>query len=92
MLLGKHGLDAEVCGLDRLAFTIQAASPEQWHSLFGEIIRTRGDLRYQVAPRYRYDERWADLALCLLLDGYKVGDDQLVAVDPTIEDAGASSD
>ena len=92
VLLRKHGIDAEVLDLDSLAIFIQCAPPDQFHSLFSEVIRTRGDLRNQVAPRYRYDERWADLVLCLLLDGYKVGGGQLVAVDPTIEGAEPLSD
>ena len=92
VLLRKHGIDAEIHDLDSFAVIIQFAPPDQLRSLSSEVIRTRGDLRNQVTPRYRYDERWDDLVLCLLLDGYRVGDSQLVAVDPTIEGAESLSD
>ena len=85
-------MNGEVYDLDGLAAIIQVTPPDQLSSLLSEVIRTKGDLRNQVTPRYRYDERWDDLVLCLLLDGYKVEGDQLVTVDPTIEDAGALSD
>ena len=92
VLLRKHGMNGEVYDLDGLAAIIQVTPPDQLSSLLSEVIRTKGDLRNQVTPRYRYDERWDDLVLCLFLDGYKVEGDQLVTVDPTIEDAGALSD
>ena len=92
VLLRKHGIDGEVYDLDSLAEIIQATPPDQLSSLFSEVIRTKRNLRSQVKPRYRYEESWADLKLCLFLDGYNIGDGQLVAVDPTIEDAEALSD
>jgi hypothetical protein len=56
-------------------------------SLLDEVARTEGDLRNRVAPRYRFDERWADLAKCLLLDGYLLGDKRFTPTDPSISDA-----
>ena len=71
--------------LDRLVSTIEDAQPGQLHSLLSEVVRTQGVLQNQAPTRYEYRERWKDLELCLLLDGYKVENDQLVAIDPTIE-------
>ena len=92
VLLRKHDINVPGYDLQSLADAIPVTPPDQLGSLFGEVIRTRGDLRNQVAPRYRFDQRWCDLTRCLLLDGYKVVDDQLVEVDPTIEGAEALSD
>jgi hypothetical protein len=92
VLLKKHGIEVNAYDLDSIAAMIQVTHPDQLGSLFNEVIRTRGDLRNQVTPRYRFDQRWNDLVLCLLLDGYKVGDGQLVAVDSTIEGAETLSD
>lgn len=77
----------EAFALNDLVYTIEDAQPSQLSSLLSEVIRTGGDLRNQVQPRYRYDQRWEDLKLCLLLDGYKIDRGQLIAVDPTIEGA-----
>ena len=52
------------------------ASGEQIGSVLGEALRTHGALRYQISPRYRFDERWNDLLLCLELDGYRRGVDE----------------
>lgn len=71
--------------LNHFRQVIRGATQEQLHSLLGEIARTRGDLRNQVTPRYRFDERWEDLQLCLRLDGYIVNQNGVVPVDPTIE-------
>ena len=87
LLLRKHGIYVEISGLDSIVVVVRGAEPSQLHSLLSEITRTQGDLRTRVAPRYRYDERWRDLKLCLRLDGYIVKNDQLVVVDPTIEGA-----
>ena len=87
LLLRKHGIDEDIRTLDRLVSTIEDAQPSQLRNLLIEVIRTQGDLRNQVTPKNRYDERWKDLELCLLLDGYKVAGNQLVSVDPTIEGA-----
>ena len=100
VLLVKHGVneeqnddlelqifDLEAHSFEDLCLVIKRASQDKLYSLFREILRTRGDLRNRVTPRYRYDERWNDVVHCLLMDGYLVGDDQLVSVDPSIEDA-----
>ena len=52
-----------------------------------EIVRTQGNLRSAVSPRYRFDERWTDLVQCLVLDGYVVEDREIRAGDPSIGDA-----
>jgi hypothetical protein len=64
---------------------LQGATDNQLLGLLDEIIRTQGDLRTRVAPRYRHDERWGDLVHCLSLDGYRVAAQTLIAADPTIE-------
>ncbi len=100
VLLRKHGMDgganddveSSSFGFDthdseEISSVIMCASQDQLHSLLSEILRTHSDVRYRVSPRYRHDERWHDLELCLRLDGYIVGDDQLISVDPSIEDA-----
>jgi hypothetical protein len=71
---------------------IFGATAGQLRSLLDEILRTQGDLRSRVSPRYRYDERWADLVRCLELDGYRVEGQNLQTVDPTIEHAAPLED
>ena len=64
----------------------------QVQDLINEIVRTQQYLRSMVSSGYVYDERWADLELCLSLDGYKVEGSELIPIDPTIEGATSVED
>lgn len=75
------------------------ATGEQIGDVLGEALRTSGALRYQIVPRYRFDERWNDLLLCLELDGYRRGQDEseretdtFVPTEPAIEGVQAVED
>ncbi len=91
VLLQKHGLPTVEIRYghrdDRFRSDLLTAPEDGLQSLLEEIVRTQGDLRYRVQPRYRYDERWDDLIRCLALDGYQVDVHQrmLTPIDPTIE-------
>ena len=67
-----HGLDYFGARLDRLVEAVRGAQSDRLHSLLEELFRTEGNLRYNVNPKYVYDERRADLIQCFLLDGYRV--------------------
>lgn len=71
---------------------LEAASGDQVHELLNEMIRTIGDLRSRISPRYRHDERWRDLMLCLELDGYRFVHHRLVPIGPAIEEAAPPED
>ena len=77
----------------------EAASATQLGNLVQEIARTQRALRCEVEPRYRFDQRWEDLLLCLELDGYGAepnpmlgGPTSIVAIEPTIDGAAAIDD
>jgi hypothetical protein len=54
--------------------------------LVKELARTQADLRYRVDVGQRHDQRWDDFVRCLELDDYRIEDEKLVAIDPTIGD------
>ena len=85
ILLRKHDLVAQGYDLESITEIVLDATSAQIQSLIGEILRTRQTLRYDISPRYRFDERWNVLEKSFLLDGYKIEAEQLVPVDPTIE-------
>ena len=86
-LLLKNGFPIPATGLS--AYEVESvllnAPEEQLSSLMGEILRTQGTLRYEVSPRYRFDERFDDLKRCLLLDGMRIDGRELIAIEPTID-------
>ena len=91
VLFAKHGLRLTVEGGAVLlaahnTLRNQAESPGSF-AILDEVVRTNGDLRNRVTPRYRFDERYEDLLRCLLLDGYKVEGKVLTPLDPSIADA-----
>jgi len=90
-LLDKHSLNHELVyhqvpffQTKAIKNAILSASQGQITSLLEEGIKTNGDLRARITPRYRHDERWQDLAHCLELDGYKIENDGLIQIEPTI--------
>ena len=72
LLLGKYGLSTWGTQNRNAALreAVLQASVLQLGSLVQELARTHDSMRSGVAPRYRFDERWRDLCLCLKLDGY----------------------
>lgn len=89
-LFQKHGLRLSIQG-GALLFGLNAALRDQAGSngmsaMLEEIVRTQGDLRNRVTPRYRFDERLDDLGRCLQLDGYKIDGKRVVPLDPSIPD------
>ncbi len=101
-LFEKHGLcdfDLEWCKSDGIEKAIRNASNERIRSILDEVLMTRQTLRYEVSPKYRFDERWTDLLLCLELDGYRRGLDEdereidsFVPNEPTIDGVQAVED
>ena len=78
---------------------VLTASAEQIGNILAEALRTHGALRYQISPKYRFDERWNDLLLYLELDGYRRGYDEygretdtFVPSEPTIRGVQAIED
>lgn len=89
-LLSKHSAYISIANgqlLMALMSILRSVSDETVFSILDEITRTSGDLRSRVNPKYRYDERLADLNRCLQLDGYLISDKQLIQADPSISDA-----
>jgi len=95
VLVSKHGIRISVEDgklLTELAGCLRSASDERLLPLVEEIVRTGGDLRARVNPKYRYDERFSDLCRCLQLDGYLVEGKNLTQTDPSISDAPSLDD
>lgn len=86
-LMEKHNLsyrdDYDECvPIDQV---ILQAHIDSISNLFGEIVRRSSDLRFEVSPKYRFDERWHELELCLLLDGYRIERNEIHSIEPSIE-------
>jgi len=85
VLLEKHGVSCDGFTQMEIADVLSKVDQDAFESVLDECVRTNGDLRNQVSPRYRFDERWGDLIKCLLLDGYKIEDCSLSRIEPFIE-------
>jgi hypothetical protein len=92
-LLEKHGLiSRELLDaveyrsgvLPALVTCLESGGESEIVNLLSEVARTQWDLRFRVSPKYRYDERFADLQACLQLDGYVLGNGKFTSIDPSV--------
>ena len=66
---------------------IGPAEEPRLRALIDEIARTQGYLySHRNGNQASYEERYADLALCLLMDGYTVENKRFQAIDHTTQD------
>lgn len=85
VLLEKHGITLWGYSQTEISEVLSEADQGSIESLIDELVRTNGDLRNRVSPRYRFDERWNDFEKCLLLDGFKVEEKTILRLEPVIE-------
>jgi hypothetical protein len=83
---GLHGLSFQIATqtISEIIDALQSCGEDQLTALLDEIARTRGDLRSRVNPKYRYDQRFNDLELCLQLDGYRLDNGGLTFLDTSV--------
>ena len=94
-LMGKHSISTDSVvnydyrygiSIDSAALqAVRDADSKSIASLLEEIVRTSGYLRHKVSPRKRFDDRWNDLKKCLMLDGFKVENENIHSIEPMIE-------
>ena len=87
VLLEKHGITVWGYNQAEISEALSEADQVSIETLVDEVVRTNGDLRNRVSPRYRFDERWSDFEKCLLLDGLKIQNKEIQAIEPVIEGA-----
>lgn len=90
LLLEKHSLEHDCSNISDIK---DALAERNLKSLVEEIVSTQRALRSRVTPKYKFDERWEDLKKCLLLDGYKIAENNsLISLEPTIDGVIAMED
>jgi len=87
VLLEKHGIKAWGYSQTELSEVLSEADHGSIEKLIEEAVRTNGDLSNRVSPRYRFNERWSDFEKCLLLDGFKIQNKEILTLEPVIEGA-----
>jgi hypothetical protein len=60
VLLEKHDIPHCGCSQTEISAVLSDLDQRTIESLIDEVVRTNGDLRNRVSPRYRFDERWGN--------------------------------
>jgi len=60
--------------------------------LIKELIFVKQTFRNKINPKYTFDERWSDFEKCLFLDGYKIQNNAIISIEPTIDGVVAFED
>lgn len=79
ILFEKYDINGDCQNIEEIKDTLLN---ENTTKLIYEIIETKYSLRNQVSPRGLFDERWVDFEKCLLLDGYRIDDKTIIAIEP----------
>ena len=61
-------------------------------NIIKEILQSKRSFKKAVAPLYLFEERWEELRRCLLLNGLKIENKELIRVEPEIEGLMSSED
>jgi len=85
ILLEKHDITVYGYSQIEISSALSEADQSSIETLIDEAVRTNGDLRNRISPRYRFDERWSDFCKCLLLDGFKIEENKILRIEPFIE-------
>ena len=56
------------------------------------MIFAKQTFRNKINPKYTFDERWSDFEKCLFLDGYKIQNNAIILIEPTIDGVVAFED
>jgi len=81
----KYQCLAEQFDLILISDALIKATPVSIEALINEVVRTQGDLRSQVSPKYTFDQRWSDFDKCLLLDGFRIENEEVIRIELLIE-------
>lgn len=90
LLLEKHSLDHNCNDISDINNALQVGNLEP---LIQEIVSTQRDFKSRINPKYKFDDRWTDFEKCLLLDGYKIIESNLIiSIEPIIDGVVATED
>jgi hypothetical protein len=81
-LLEKHDISNDS---GDLKYSLFDANDESIGNLISELVSTKGYLTKNTNTVYVFEERWADFAKCLMLDGYRIEKNNVVRIEPFIE-------
>jgi len=85
LLLKKHDLHLGWPPSEFLDRACERGEERNLLTMLDEVARTSGNLRSEVNPKYRYEERAADLSRCLELDGYRLTSEGLAQIEPVVQ-------
>lgn len=85
VLFEKHDIFIDRFDLENIRNSLLDADDTTIGRLINELVGTRGYLKKNITTVYVFEERWADFAKCLMLDGYRLEQNNIVRIEPLIE-------
>ena len=83
ILFEKHSLPYDCSNITDIKDVL---TTENIIPLIQEVILTKRELRSRISPKYVFDERWDDFEKSLLLDGYKINEDNTISsIEPSVD-------
>lgn len=86
VLFEKFGLEPQLVSSPAgISDQITSSSEEVLSDLLIELIHTNRTLRNETSPKYKFDDQYSILKKSLLLDGYKIEEQAIYALDPNFQ-------
>lgn len=89
ILFEKYSISSNCRNTEDIKYAVLSKNLQE---LIKELILAKQTFRNKITPKYTFDERWNDFEKCLFLDGYKIQNNAIILIEPTIDGVVAFED
>lgn len=82
ILFEKYSISSNCRNTEDIKYVVLSKNLQE---LIKELILAKQTFRNKITPKYTFEERWNDFEKCLFLDGYKIQNNAIILIEPTID-------
>lgn len=83
VLFDKYGMNSYFTNVEDIKNIVLDST--NLTELIKEIVEQKQTFRKKISPKEPYDNRFIDFEKCLFLDGYKIQNNSIISIEPTID-------
>lgn len=82
ILFEKYSISSNCRNIEDIKYVVLSKNLQE---LIKELILAKQTFRNKITPKYIFEERWDDFEKCLFLDGYKIQNNTIISIEPSID-------